>query len=144
MANVRQLIEGRAQPVATIAPEATALEAARLMNDRRIGALVVVGEGAGPVGILTERDILTRLVAKSRDPASTIVGDLMTEHLITCEPETKLVELRDLMRERRIRHVPVMEDGHLTGMVSIGDLNAAEAGALTETIKSLEAYISQG
>ena len=144
MASVRQLIQGRAQPVATIGPEATALEAARLMNDRRIGALVVVGEGAGPVGIVTERDILTRLVAEAKDAASTTVRDLMTEHLITCEPETKLVELRSLMSERRIRHVPVMDRGRLVGMISIGDLNAAEAGALTATIKSLEAYISQG
>jgi CBS domain-containing protein len=68
----------------------------------------------------------------------------MTDHVITCSAETTVAELRTVMHERRIRHVPVMEDGRLTGMVSIGDLNAAEAGALVETIRTLEAYISQG
>ena len=144
MSTVAQLISGKTVAVATISPEATVLEAARVMNDRRIGALVVVGEGAVPVGIVTERDVMTRLVAKTRDPASTTVAEIMTERVITCSPETTVGELRTVMHERRIRHVPVLEGDRLVGMVSIGDLNAAEAGALVETIRVLEAYISQG
>jgi CBS domain-containing protein len=144
MGTVRQLISGKTGSVATIAPEATVLEAARVMNDRRIGALVVVGEGAVPVGIVTERDVMTRVVAKVRDPAATTVSAIMTQRVITCAPETTVGELRTVMHERRIRHVPVLEGNRLVGMVSIGDLNAAEAGALVETIRVLEAYISQG
>jgi CBS domain-containing protein len=144
MATVRQLIGRRGLPVATIGPDATVLEAARVMNDRHIGALVVVGESAVPVGIVSERDVMTRLVAKGRDASATTVGEIMTDHVITCSAETTVAELRTVMHERRIRHVPVMEGGRLAGMVSIGDLNAAESGALVETIRTLEAYISQG
>lgn len=144
MATVKQLLPAKALPVATTRPDATVLEAARAMNDRKIGALVVVGEGAIPVGIVTERDVMARLVARALDPTATTVAEIMTDRVITCSPETRLSELRVLMRERRIRHVPVLEDDRLVGMVSIGDLNAAETGVLTQTIRTLEAYISQG
>lgn len=135
---------GKGTDVAVISPDSTALDAARRMNERRIGSLVVVGAADPdrvPLGIITERDILTRLVAAGRDPSTTHVAQIMTERVITCRPATTLDELRHVMREKRIRHVPVIDQGRLAGLVSIGDLNTVEVQVMTETIQYLERYI---
>jgi CBS domain-containing protein len=138
---VDQLLRQKPGPVRTIAPEATVLEAATLMNEHRIGALVVV-QGQDPVGIISERDILTRVVAAEREPSKIRVSEVMTSHLITCTPRSPLDEVRRIMRERRIRHIPVVDGGRLLGIISIGDLNQAETRALTATLTYLEEYIT--
>lgn len=138
---VRELLRSKGAAVHTVAPSVTVLEAARRMNAHRVGSLVVV-EGDRLAGIVTERDILIKVVAESRPPGQTRVSEAMTERVLTCTPETPLDELRRTMRERRIRHVPVVEDGTIVGMVSLGDLNVAQARTLTETIGYLEAYIA--
>jgi len=141
MAKVVDLLRSKGSDVHTIRPEQSVLESAREMNLRRVGALVVVNDGRAPMGIVTERDILTRVVAAEMPPSSTTVGDVMTTRLITCSTSTPLEELRDVMRKHRIRHVPVVEEGRLCGMVSIGDLNIAEVKVMSETIKYFEQYI---
>ena len=141
MYQVSELIGLKGATVATIAPSATALDAARAMNERKIGSLVVM-RGREVVGIITERDILTRIVAAEKSPSKTRVEEVMTPGPITCCPETPLEELRSMMHERRVRHIPVLESGTLAGMVSIGDLNAAEARDMTQTIGYLKAYIA--
>lgn len=137
---VAEILHGEGRKVHAIGPEATAVAAAREMNHHRIGSLVVVDDGR-LVGIVTERDILTKIVAAERPPAGTRVCEIMTAAVLTCTPSTRLEELRSLMRERRIRHVPVVEEGRLAGMVSIGDLNAAQTESLAETIRHMEIYI---
>lgn len=127
--------------VKTIEPSHTVLEAARRMNEQRIGALVVLDKDRTPIGILTERDLLTRVIAAEVSPAETAVGDVMTTRLITCTPDTPLDDLRTIMRRERIRHVPVVKDGELCGMVSIGDLNMVDVKVLSETIRYFEQYI---
>ena len=141
MHKVCELVRSKGSVVHTTTLDATALSAAQKMNDHRIGSLVVV-EGARIAGIITERDMLTRVIAGQLAPGETRVADVMTRDVLTCTPETDIVELRALMRQRRIRHIPVVEHGRLAGMVSIGDLNAAEAQNLTQTIGFLEQYIS--
>ncbi|MEM9372547.1 MAG: CBS domain-containing protein [Planctomycetota bacterium] len=143
MGTVNDIIQHKGAAVRSVCATATVLEAARSMNEHRIGSLTVMLDG-GLVGILTERDILTRVVAEHRDPEATRVGEVMTRDVLTCRPDTRLNEARAVMRHRRIRHLPVMDGAELKGMVSIGDLNQAEAGILVETIQSLEAYISGG
>jgi len=138
---VMELLRSKGDVVHTTTPDTTALAAARRMNDHHIGALVVV-EGGRIAGIVTERDMLTRVIAGQRDPSRTRVADVMTREVHTCTPETDIADLRAVMRERRIRHVPVVERGRLAGMISIGDLNAAETRNLTHTIGFLEAYIA--
>lgn len=140
-----QLLAHKGQSVETIEPQATVLEAARRMNARRIGALVVVNDQprSNVVGIVTERDIMTRLVSAQRDPQRTTVAEIMTADVVTCSPATTLDDLRRIMRTRRIRHVPVVHDGQLVGMISIGDLNLAENEVLAETVQSLRDYIRQ-
>ncbi|MCW5777072.1 MAG: CBS domain-containing protein, partial [Phycisphaeraceae bacterium] len=113
-------------------------------SDRRVGALVVTDPANRMVGIVTERDVMRRLVATSKPPDSTSVGEIMTRAVLSCTPQSTLDEVRRTMRERRIRHVPVLEDGRPTGMVSIGDLNAALNHDLMVTVRAMEAYITQG
>jgi len=122
-------------------PLTTVIDAAREMNERRVGALAVLDDDGRLVGMFTERDVLTRVVAAGRDPAVTRVGDVMTSPVIACEPSTRLDDLRAVMREKRIRHVPIVDEGRVLGMVSIGDLNTAEARVMTETISYLEQYM---
>lgn len=141
MHKVNELLRTKGNVVHTTTMDATALAAAQKMNDHRIGALVVT-EGGRIAGIVTERDMLTRVIAGQKDPSKARVADVMTREVQTCTPDTDISDLRAMMRERRIRHIPVVEHGHLAGMISIGDLNAAEAKNLTETIGFLEQYIS--
>lgn len=141
MQSVRELIANKGGTVHSVPITATVLDAARVMNEVRIGAVVVLDEGV-MVGILTERDILTRVVAAEQDPSRTFVPQVMTREVLTCEPETRIGEARHVMRERRVRHLPVVEQGKLLGMLSIGDLNLVENETLVATIRHMEAYIS--
>lgn len=140
---IRGLIESKPGRLFTIDADRSVLDAARLMNEHRIGA-VVVTESEGVVGILTERDVMTRVVASERDPSSTAVAEVMTERVLTCTPQTPIGEARQVMRRERIRHLPVTENSQLVGMVSIGDLNVVENETLSETIRYMEAYIGGG
>jgi len=111
-----------------------------VMNTHRIGSLAVVDDAQNLVGMFTERDILTRVVAAERSPSGTRVREVMTERLLTCTPQTNLDQLRHTMRSERIRHIPVIDEGRLAGMVSLGDLNTAEVKVLCQTIEYLEQY----
>lgn len=134
----------KAAEVATAAPDETVLAAAQRMNERRIGSLVVRNAAGEVEGIITERDLLTRVIAAERSPSATRVRDVMTTDVITCAADTAMNDLRDVMHERRIRHVPIVDGTELAGLVSIGDVNAAESESLIQTISHLEAYITSG
>jgi CBS domain-containing protein len=148
MFRVAQIVERKLAfghgAVAIAWPHESVLDAAKRMNDRKIGSLVVCDAHGSIVGMLTERDMLTRVVAAERSPSETLVGDVMTQTVSTCTPDHEIAELRDMMHKGRYRHVPVEEDGRLVGMVSMGDLNAAESENLVEAISQLETYIRSG
>jgi CBS domain-containing protein len=146
MGTVQDILSRKPQTLHQVTTTATVLDAAQIMNDHKIGSVLVMNEGGGGgmVGILTERDILTRVVARQADPAVTRVTEVMTRQVLTCRPMTRLNEARLVMRERRIRHLPVLDGERVVGMVSIGDLNHAEHDILIETIHTMEAYIAGG
>jgi CBS domain-containing protein len=106
--------------VKTISADQTFAAAARLLKESRISSIVVTGQGR-PVGIVTERDIVN-LVAEGKDPASTSIGEGMTGELATIGPATELKEAAQLMAKRQVRHLPVVEEDALVGMISIRDL----------------------
>jgi len=143
MGTVNDILARKGTAVHSVCATADVLAAARLMNEHKIGSLTVILDGK-MVGILTERDILTRVVAEHRDPIETKVGEVMTRDVLTCRPTTRLNEARKVMRERRIRHLPVLDGKEVKGMLSIGDLNHAEHDILVETIQSMEVYIAGG
>ena len=141
MANARDLLDRKGTKVVTIAPDDTVLEAARRMNAERIGALVVEEPALGVVGIISERDILRRVGAESRPPAETQVSEVMTSKLICCRPDTPAEECRDIMTRQRIRHLPVIENDQLVGIISIGDILAREVAAQQVAIEYMHQYI---
>lgn len=139
---VRHILEHKKQAqIHTIDQSASVLEATRRMNEHRIGALVVM-DGDRIAGIFTERDVLRRVVAQELAPASVPVRDVMTRQIICCSPDTPLDEAASIMRDRRIRHLPVVDDtGHLAGFISIGDLNAYHAASQQAKIRFLHDYL---
>ena len=141
MARIRDLLDRKGSHVWTITPEATVLDAAAVMNDHKIGALVVLDDGR-PVGVFTERDVLRRVVAERRDPADVRVADVMTTEVVCCSPDTTVDEARGAMRDRRIRHLPVADgDGRLAGLISMGDLNSQLLAVQEQTLFLLTEYI---
>jgi CBS domain-containing protein len=141
MATVRDILAVKGSHVLSIGPEATVLDAAMLMNEHKVGSLLVMS-GGQLIGIITERDILTRVVVTRRDPGETTVLDVMTTEVVCCQPHTKLDEARGVLKNRRIRHLPVVDDERrLHGLISIGDLNAHDAHDHELTIHILEEYI---
>ena len=141
MATVKDILAVKGSHVLSISPEATALDAAVLMNDQKVGSLVVMRRGQ-LVGIVSERDILTRVVVRRIDPGQALVQDVMTTELVCCQLHTSLEEARGVMKNRRIRHLPVVDDARqLLGLISIGDLNAHEAHDHEFTIHILREYI---
>src|SRR5579875_1195791 len=141
MATVRDILTKKGPQVWSIGGEATVLDAARFMTERKIGALLVL-DGEHIVGMFSERDVLQRVLAEGRDPAQTTVGDVMTLEVACCTPETSLEEARGAMKNRRIRHLPVVDgDERLLGLISIGDLNAFQVADQEQTIFLLNDYL---
>lgn len=124
-----------------VAPEATVLQAVQLMNHHRIGA-VLVKRGDRLLGIFTERDLLQRVVGEQRDPAATPVSEVMTADVACGQASTSLEEARAVMKNRRVRHLPILsERGEVLGLVSLGDLNAWDLDGQEMTIRFLHDYI---
>ena len=142
MPSVQDILSNKSsRKVHTIRPGATVLDAIQRMNEHGIGALVVT-EGDQVVGMFTERDVLRRVVASQRAPGDIFVAEVMTTEVACTGPKEDLDEVRTVMKNRRIRHLPVCdEDGNLLGMVSIGDLNAYDASNQEATIHFLNDYI---
>ncbi len=141
MAQVSDLLRVKGSHVMSIGRQATVLDAAVMMNDYKIGALVVIDQGK-VIGIFTERDVLRRVVAERRDPAHATVGEVMTNDVVSCAIDTEVDEASLLMKERRVRHLPVLDaDGGIIGLVSIGDINAFHTNSQEKTIYHLHEYI---
>ncbi len=141
MATAEHLLAVRGGSIASLGPAATVLDAAQLMNDRHIGSVLVI-DNDRLVGIFTERDVLRRIVAEKRDPTSTPLAEVMTSPVACGAPHTTLNELRNVMRQRKIRHIPIVDGHEVLGMISIGDLNQAEHDVQEQTIQYLEQYMS--
>ena len=141
MASVSDILAAKSRHLINSTPHATVYAAAVLMNERKIGCLLVMDEDR-LVGILTERDILQRVVADQRDANTTRIGDVMTRDVVCCRPHTDLEEAKSVMKHRRIRHLPVVvEEGEVVGMLSIGDLNAYQVDYQERTIYQMQEYI---
>ena len=140
MPSVRDILATKGTDVTTIGPGKNILDAVALMNDRRIGALIVV-EDEKVVGIFTERDLLTRIVGQ-KDPATTLIREVMTTRLAICTLDTEIESCRTAMSQNKIRHFPVLEGGKLVGLISSGDILARELAAQAETIKYLHEYMT--
>jgi CBS domain-containing protein len=140
---VRSVLEAKSGEVWYISPEATVYEAIAEMALRGIGALPVVSNGE-LVGIISERDYARRVVLQSRSSKSTPVKDIMTPAPVTVAPDTTVDVCLRMMTFKRVRHLPVLDQGKLIGIVSIGDLVKAIMVAQAYTIEQLHTYIAAG
>jgi CBS domain-containing protein len=124
----------------TTSPGATVMEAVDKMNAAKIGALVVM-DGESVVGIFTERDVLQRVVGAEQNPRELMVGEVMTTNVILCGPDEDIDEVAAVMKERRVRHIPVCDGEDLLGLISIGDVSAQFASQQQAHISFLNEYI---
>jgi CBS domain-containing protein len=138
---VQEILTHKGHQIIFVSPNDTVLEAAQRMNAARIGAVVVFEPNHGVVGIFTERDVLRRVVGEGKPPASTLVREVMTSPVTCCHLTTSLTECKDVMTKKRLRHLPVIEEGELFGMVSSGDIFAHEVALQQSTIEYLHEYL---
>jgi CBS domain-containing protein len=141
MATVDQLLKVKGSLVHTVSKTATVYDAIAQMVHRNIGSLVVVNEAEAPVGIITERDYLRRVALEGRSSKTTFVQEIMSTDLVSVDLTTEIEECMRLMTHRRIRHLPVQQESHLVGVVSIGDIVRELARERESTIKELTSYI---
>ena len=120
----------RSQHPLVLRPSSTVMEAARQMRDRRVGAVLVADEEARLVGIFTGRDAVARVLADGKDPAMTLLADVMTPEPDTMTPAHRAIDALRLMQDARCRHLPVVQDGRIVGIVSRGDFRGFEQDRL--------------
>jgi CBS domain-containing protein len=142
MSTAKQILTDKdTKGVITVSADLSVQEACRLMRSYRIGCLVVTGADQTIEGIFTERDVVNRLVAEDRDASETKVGDIMTREVIVVEPERPIAEVEAIMKQHRIRHLPVAGERELLGLVSIGDVMAHEAATSKQMVHYLTEYL---
>jgi CBS domain-containing protein len=138
---ISEILSHKGSQVWSITPEATVFDAIQLMSDRNIGALLVT-QGDRLVGILTERDYTRKIALKGKSSKQTAVKEILSGHIIHVTPHHTVEDCMRLMTENRVRHLPVLEDDRVLGVVSIGDLVNWIISAQSSTINQLQTYIS--
>ena len=143
MATVAQLLGRKPKGIFSVAPDAPVLEAIRAMAEHCVGALLVM-QGTKLAGIISERDYARKVILMGRSSNDTPVSQIMTAQVITVEPSESTQQCMQIMTDRRVRHLPVVEGGRVIGMLSIGDLVRAVLAEQAQTIEQLENYIQHG
>lgn len=140
MKTARRLVQEKSKKVWCVTPDQTVAEALRLMEQHDVGALLVVVDER-LVGIVTERDVVRKLCLRGLNPTTTPVREIMTERVLYVRPEQTVEECMALMTDKHVRHLPVLEDGRILGIVSIRDVVAAVIDQKSFIITQLENYI---
>ena len=138
---VKHLLDRKGRHIISVKADDSVLDAVRLMAEKNIGAVVVLGDGH-LLGILSERDYARKVIVKGRASDRTPVADIMSADVLTVSDAETVNSCMELMTEKKIRHLPVVEDGVVTSMISIGDLVKAIIADQQEEIEQLEHYIS--
>ncbi|MFG1641555.1 CBS domain-containing protein [Amycolatopsis sp. NPDC049252] len=141
---IADLLRKKGTAVATVTPETTVSTLLAGLAEKNVGAMVVIAPDGSIAGIVSERDVVRRLNDHGPALLDGPVSEIMTTLVASCGPEDSVDQLSVLMTERRIRHVPVLEDGRLAGIISIGDVVKNRMEELEKSQEQLEAYISQG
>lgn len=141
MKRVKQLLAAKENIIWSIGPDDSVYDAIHLLAEKKIGALAVT-DGGQLIGIISERDYARQIILKGRSSENTLVKDIMSRNVITAQSDQDIDECMRLMTDKRIRHLPIVDDGNLIGMISIGDLVRAIIAEQQSTIDDLEKYIS--
>lgn len=139
--SIATLLERKGRAVHTIAATVTVAEAVREMNRHSVGSVVIMN-GPQLAGMFTERDVLKRVVGGDLDPRTTPITQVMSANVISVQPDTTVQEVMDIFAEKRCRHLPVLQDGRLVGLVSIGDVSRWVAMTHRAEAESLRQYIT--
>lgn len=138
---VREILRRKGDHVISVSPDATVLEALKLMAEKNVGGLLVI-KNEEVMGIFTERDYARKIILKGKSSSDSKVSDVMVTQLITVSPENDTNDCMQLMTHKIIRHLPVMEEGRLAGLISIGDVVKSVIEEQQNVIEHLEHYIS--
>lgn len=139
---VSQILKSKpTQGVLTLSPEVVVADAVAFLSEKRVGAVIVSEDGETALGILSERDIVRELGKRGEACLRDAVADMMTAKLTTCSPEDKAIRVLEMMTDGRFRHMPVIEEGRMVGLVSIGDVVKARLSELSMEKDALEGMI---
>ncbi len=141
MGKVRNILESKGSSIFSVEPSTIVYHAIEMMAQKNIGGLLIC-EGGKLVGIFTERDYARKLILKGKSSKETPIGDLMTKNPFTVSPDSSIEECMQLMSNRRIRHLPVIDNGNLVGVISIGDVVRFIIEEQKSIIAHLESYIA--
>jgi len=141
MKTVTQLLRTKGQQVLSVAPDIPVFEALEVMADKNVGALLVV-EGERLVGVFSERDYARKVILKGKSSKDTPVQEIMSSHVLYVRPEQTIEDCMALMTDKRVRHLPVMEEGRVVGVISIGDVVKAIIAEQEFIIEQLQNYIT--
>ncbi len=141
--SIEVILNQKSRQIWSVAPDATVYDAVALMAEKNIGALVVVENGS-LVGVISERDYTRKVMLRGKRSRETLVREIMTTQLTTVDPKQSVDDCLRFMTEKRIRHLPVVKDGEICGVISIGDLVKHVISAQSATLDQLERYISGG
>ncbi|MFC0218299.1 CBS domain-containing protein [Pseudochelatococcus lubricantis] len=142
MTTVTAILNGKGRSVITISPQRTLREAVDVLAERRVGALVVTGVDGAVLGILSERDVVRVLAGEGPRALDNTVSRVMTSRVKTCTPYDTLDDVMEMMTAGRFRHVPVMEDSRLSGIISIGDVVKHRLAEFENEHQALREYIA--
>jgi CBS domain-containing protein len=140
MTTVRTLLERKGRAIFSVEPQAAVLDAIRLMAEHHVGALLVM-RGAALEGIVSERDYARKVILRGRSSADTPVRDIMSSPVLTVSLDTTVQQCMQLVTDRHVRHLPVLDGTRVVGMISIGDLVKAVIADQQQQIEQLETYI---
>lgn len=141
MKKIRELLQNKGGDIWSVAPDTSVLDAIKMMAEKGIGALMVL-DGDKPVGIISERDYARKVILKGRSSENTPVSEIMSSSLIFADVEQSVQDCMALMTDHRIRHLPVLDNNELVGVISIGDLVKTIIDEQQFMIKQLETYIA--
>jgi CBS domain-containing protein len=138
---ISSILKGKGTDVVSVSPDDTVLVVSRVLTERGIGAALVRDAAGALLGIISERDIVRGMANQGQGTTQLPAEKLMTRDLVTVTPETRVSEAMELMTRRRVRHLPVLENGQLAGMVSIGDLVKKRIDEAEHEAAELKAYV---
>jgi len=139
---VKAILDLKGRDVVTAGPNTTVAEAAKVLSQKKIGAIVVVGVQGKISGIFTERDVVNAIAKSGKDCLDQPVASLMTSKVFRCHEDSTVNELMELMTSKRFRHVPVESNGKLSGIISIGDVVKTRIAAVEREAEEIKAYIA--
>ena len=140
---VERILRSKGRDVVTIGTDATIANVVDSLQTRHIGALVVSEDGTTILGVIAERDVVRGLKQHGAGALDLLVGALMVSDVVTCAPDDRIAGIMAIMTERRVRHLPVLDDGRLAGMISIGDVVKCRLDDLQSEVDAMRDYITR-